>query len=1429
MVVSLVPLQKMVTVKGANLEETTPLSTVWREGRLGITTGGSASLYNGAINVIGAGVRLSKSTYSATNNTTEDNMYYTYVKTEGITTVTAKLSGSNPGTTTSGVNYMTGIAVRADGTTTHPAYFALYYDYTNKALRYAYRNGPNDASAPGKSGASAAKLYTETYTNDVYVKITFITVNGNTTAKYYLSSDGNFAAIENGSQTINDFVPMTSGFFGTEGTRLTASNISFDSAVDETTQVVKKYFYNSNVGEMVPVMAGNVENATVKAYGDTLSVSQNATSGFGTAGQTYYVFPYSTSEMYTMSADINISKFNTSSTAFGVLTGVYNKVDTTANGTGGNAAALRYASPTTINYRGLYTKGSPVASYGAGGANDSTLVQGKTYNVSVTNTPTSLNYTVKGENYGPTSNSCGWSNALNFTKGNNGSNVTIAEPLYYGLVFAGVDCTVKNLTVKNTAGTVIYDMNDYYEVASQPPVAGAFTTAEVNSDRSAINLAWTETTPAVGKGAYEIAYSTDGGTTYTVAGQTTEKKYTINTNLATNSYMFKVYGVYKSNVTAPIISSAVSYIKPLDKPVVTVAEESGKAKISWTASEGATTYDIYKADSYTSIGSASKITTESTTSYTDSAVKAGPYYYYVVAKNDNNTSNPSEYAAVIIGGINTGATTINLSSKITLTGKLVCENDASVISFDAVNDMVTTDSQTVSGSVNEAGTIYATCGYKVFSKTVAANEKFTFTFHLAKGRNEVNYYFVDADNNITKAFDNFVYLTSYDYVVDAAFTGTDGTGTVPTYKTIAAAINAVPADNAASKVIFIKNGTYTEKLSINKPYISLIGEDSQLTKICKSVIVGLEGSVGMSDRNVVAVQAAATGFTAENLTIENTYPYKNGTGEQADALMLNADQAVLVNVRLLSFQDTLLTNNQAARQVFRRCYITGNVDFIYGTSTVLFDDCDIVGRYTTYKPDGCYLAPQTMKTSTYGYVFNNCRFTAETNIAESSYRLARTYGEASAAIFSNCYLGFAVRHGDVLCFEVMNYQLSTARYYEYNSYGIGAKLVAGRAQVSQEYVTDALNNMFVKDFGSLAAFQKDAVMTAMYGGAPAVPDKADYTDVTKAVAEANLLIPTDYVDFSGVEAAVEAVNNNLDETKQDDVNNYAKAIRDAIAKLVKKTDVTVAPATGQTLSSDDIIQSLNLLGTGRTMTIDLSKGNVSSLSNTVFNSLAGLHGTLAINGPGYVWTFSPQSSTIMQALTSLRVQYREAVPHLTEALNKAPGFNQAQVMPIHFEHSGNLPCPSSLTLDVSGKFIENQQLIFYYYNMTAGLFEQTAKFTVPSSLKVAIPLDHCSDYILSPVELPQVLITGNTGNPGDTGNTGNTGDTGNTGNTGNTGDTGNTSTTGITGMTSGTTTTQTGDNSNIVLYVVIMIITVCVGITVAAPVFIRRKKKLDIK
>ena len=296
-----------------------------------------------------------------------------------------------------------------------------------------------------------------------------------------------------------------------------------------------------------------------------------------------------------------------------------------------------------------------------------------------------------------------------------------------------------------------------------------------------------------------------------------------------------------------------------------------------------------------------------------------------------------------------------------------------------------------------------------------------------------------------------VYLTNYDIAVDASYKGVDGAEDASTgakmYGTVQAAVNSVAADNGARVVILIKEGSYKEHLVIDKPNITLIGEDREKVNLNYSdkATVGQ----GTDVRCATYVKSSATNFAAENLTIENTYEYLgDGTvsNESADALRVDADNSTFVNVKLLGYQDTLYAASN--RQYYNKCYILGNVDYIYGGAQALFEDCELVFRYNGNKNSGYITAPNTAANKDYGYIFNNCVVYAQQGCSGSKYLLARPWGADGAATFINTYMSGIVNKAEVYA-DMSGNAYKKARFSEYYSYGAGYAINSNRPQISK--------------------------------------------------------------------------------------------------------------------------------------------------------------------------------------------------------------------------------------------------------------------------------------------------------------------------------------------------------------------------------------------
>ena len=121
---------------------------------------------------------------------------------------------------------------------------------------------------------------------------------------------------------------------------------------------------------------------------------------------------------------------------------------------------------------------------------------------------------------------------------------------------------------------------------------------------------------------------------------------------------------------------------------------------------------------------------------------------------------------------------------------------------------------------------------------------------------------------------------------------------------------------------------------------------------------------------------------------------------------------------------------------------------------------------------------------------------------------------------------------------------------------------------------EAAVNAVVRDKNITEQSEVDAMAKAIEDAIAALQYKdADYTKVDAAIAKANALKKDDYKDFSGVEAAVKAVVRDKNITEQSEVDAMAKAIEDAIAALQYKdadyTKVDAAIDKANALNKDE--------------------------------------------------------------------------------------------------------------------------------------------------------------------------------------------------------------------------------------------------------------------
>ena len=256
---------------------------------------------------------------------------------------------------------------------------------------------------------------------------------------------------------------------------------------------------------------------------------------------------------------------------------------------------------------------------------------------------------------------------------------------------------------------------------------------------------------------------------------------------------------------------------------------------------------------------------------------------------------------------------------------------------------------------------------------------------------------------------------------DTIVVARDGTGQ---FRTVSEAIEVCRAFMDYHKVIFIKKGTYKEKLIIPQwlQHIELCGEDRDQTIITWDDHANINQ---MGTFRTYTLKVEGNAITLKNLTIENNAARLG----QAVALHTEGDMLTFIGCRFLGHQDTIYTGTAHTRLYFKDCYIEGTTDFIFGPSTAWFEHCDIFCKLNSY-----ITAASTPRDAQYGYVFNHCQVRCAEGV--DKVYLGRPWRDYGYTLFMHCDLPRQIRPEGWHHWQKEREQ--TARYLEYNNHGEGA-------------------------------------------------------------------------------------------------------------------------------------------------------------------------------------------------------------------------------------------------------------------------------------------------------------------------------------------------------------------------------------------------------
>ncbi|AET01934.1 putative pectinesterase [Medicago truncatula] len=260
----------------------------------------------------------------------------------------------------------------------------------------------------------------------------------------------------------------------------------------------------------------------------------------------------------------------------------------------------------------------------------------------------------------------------------------------------------------------------------------------------------------------------------------------------------------------------------------------------------------------------------------------------------------------------------------------------------------------------------------------------------------------------------------------------DGSGN---FKTVSEAVAAAPLKSSKRYVIKIKAGVYKENVEVpkKKTNIMFLGDGRTNTIITGSRNV-VDGSTTFHSATVAIVGG---NFLARDITFQNTAgPAKH----QAVALRVGADLSAFYNCDIIAYQDTLYVHNN--RQFFVNCFISGTVDFIFGNSAVVFQNCDIHARRPNSGQKNMVTAQGRVDPNqNTGIVIQKCRIGATKDLegvkGNFPTYLGRPWKEYSRTVFMQSSISDVI---DPVGWHEWNgnFALNTLVYREYQNTGPGA-------------------------------------------------------------------------------------------------------------------------------------------------------------------------------------------------------------------------------------------------------------------------------------------------------------------------------------------------------------------------------------------------------
>ena len=267
----------------------------------------------------------------------------------------------------------------------------------------------------------------------------------------------------------------------------------------------------------------------------------------------------------------------------------------------------------------------------------------------------------------------------------------------------------------------------------------------------------------------------------------------------------------------------------------------------------------------------------------------------------------------------------------------------------------------------------------------------------------------------------------------------DGSGN---FRSIQEAINSLPVAAKEQRVILIKNGTYKEKIFIDKDFITLKGEDPEKTIVTIAQARDEWRCDNKDDYGTATLNLKGSDISLENLSFINSYG-KDNTKERSIACASDSGKTKTIRpyghqMALRSFNTTRLIvkncifrayggdtvspwNTDNGMFYFKDCIMEGGVDFYCPRGWALAENCTFICRdkNAAIWHDGSRY--ERSKT-----VLVNCKF-----MGDDDFKLGRYHRDAQFYLL-NCSFAKNMADADIYLVPTNNTILWGRRVYYYN-------------------------------------------------------------------------------------------------------------------------------------------------------------------------------------------------------------------------------------------------------------------------------------------------------------------------------------------------------------------------------------------------------------